>query len=547
MYLKKSKARIWKLTGLFFAGMALFTILSRAAYQQGTAVVSTTKPNGGVIAHTVETTGRIIENQEFAVTTEAGLRISSVLVSEGQQVAQGDVLFTLDMDYLAETILEQKQEMEKLRLTIQDGWSQNNASQQRRANAQAQAQENYNSAVSQAETALERAERNLQRAKDALDAFYNGIDNRKAEEEALTAACGEAESACQSASTALEILRQEIENAVSTAILEAEGNQEEPLSPEDQAAIEQQVRGEYAQSLSEAEQALEEANQVKQQAQADLDAFRNAPTEAPKSEEELLAAVEQAREVYDDAAASLDNAETTYGRAIQSASLPEGTNHSPQISQISYEQMERKLKKLEAIQEAGGEITAPVDGVVTQCAIQTGGKTTDNSALLLADLSKGCRFSGLVTQEQSEYIGVGDKVTLRVSSTGKEHKELPVTTLSSQEDSDGGYRLTVQLTGNSIPLGSSVQLRFTRKSSAYNCVVPLSALHLDAQNRPYVLVAEPVETVLGTGVQARAVSVTVLEKNESMAALAEGSIHRDQQVITASDRGIDGGSRVRVR
>lgn len=545
MYLKKSKKGIWVLTGLFFAGMVLFTILSRAAYQHGTAVVSAEKPNGGVIAHTVEVTGRITENQELAVTTEPGLRVSSVLVGEGQQVAQGDVLFTLDMDYLAETILEQKQEMEKLRLTIQDGWSQNNASQQRRANAQAQAKENYNSAVSQAETALERAQRNLQRAKDALDAFYNGIDNRKTEEEALIAARDLAENACQNASSALEELKLEIDNAVSAAILEAEGSAEEPLSPEDREAIAQGVRAEYAQSLSEAEQALEKANQAKQQAQEELDAFRNAPTETPKSEEELLAAVEQAQEAYDDAAASLDNAETTYGRAIQSASLPDGTSHAPQISQITYEQMELELQKLEAIQETGGEILAPVDGVVTQCSLQTGGKTTDSGALLLADLSKGCRFSGIVTQEQSEYIGVGDKVTLRVSSTGKEQKDLPVTTMSPQED--GGYRLTVQLSGSSIPLGASVELRFTRKSSAYTCVVPLSALHVDAQNKPYVLVAEPVETVLGTEVQARAVSVTVLEKNESMAALAEGSIHRDQQVITSSDRSIDSGSRVRVR
>ncbi len=545
MYRKKGKKGIWKLTGLFFAGMVLFTILSRAAYQQGTAVVSTEKPTGGVIGHTVKTTGRIVENQELAVTTEAGLRISGVLVSEGQQVAQGDVLFTLDMDYLAEVILEQKQEMEKLRLNIQDGWSQNNAAQQRRANAQAQAQENYNSAVSQAETALERAERDVQRAKDALDAFYSGADNRKAEEEALLSACTEAENACVSAASALETLKQDMEAAVAAAVSEAEGSQEEPLSPEDRDAITQTVQAEYAGAIAEAESALEAASQRKQQAEADLEAFRAAPTEAPLSEEALLENLEQAQEAYDDAVSSLDNAETTYGRAIQAASLPEGTSHSPQISQISYEQMELALKKLEAIQEAGGEITAPVDGVVTQCAVQTGGKTTDNSALLLADLSKGCRFSGLVTQEQSEYIGVGDKVTLRVNSTGKEHKELPVTTLSPQEE--GGCRLTVQLTGNSIPLGTSVQLRFTRKSGAYNCVVPLPALHVDAQNRPYVLVAEPVETVLGTQTQARAVSVTVLEKNESLAALAEGPIHRDQQVIIASDRGIDSGSRVRVK
>lgn len=104
---------------------------------------------------------------------------------DGANALQGDMLFTLDLDYLVETILTQKQNMEKQRLSIQDAWSQNAASQQRRANAQAQAEENYNSAVSQAETALERAERNLERAKTALENYYNGIT----EEEALISEC----------------------------------------------------------------------------------------------------------------------------------------------------------------------------------------------------------------------------------------------------------------------------------------------------------------------------------------------------------------------
>ena len=185
MYLKKEKGRIWKLVGFFFAGMILFTLLSRAVYQHGTAVVTTEAPSSGVITYTVQLTGKTLQNQEQAVTTVAGLRVASVCVNEGQQVNQGDMLFTLDLDYLVETILTQKQNMEKQRLSIQDAWSQNAASQQRRANAQAQAEENYNSAVSQAETALERAERNLERAKTALENYYNGIT----EEEALISEC----------------------------------------------------------------------------------------------------------------------------------------------------------------------------------------------------------------------------------------------------------------------------------------------------------------------------------------------------------------------
>lgn len=547
MYLKKTKRGILKWIGLFFAVMLLFTLLSRAVYQHGIAVVTTKKPSGGVISHTLSASGKIVENQELAVVTEAGLRISGVLVNEGQQVSQGDVLFTLDEDYLAEAILTQQQEMQKLKLTIQDGWNQNSAAQKRRANAQAQAQESYHSAVSQAETVLERAARDLERAKQALDDFHNGIDNAKAEEAALIAACQEAETACQTASAALEALNAQQEQAIADAIAEAEAGLEAPLSPEEREGIAQSVRQEYAQPLADAQLAVEEASQRKAQADADLEAFRASQSGGGDvSEETLLQNLEKAEEAYEDAIASLNNAETTYGRAIESANLPESTSNSPQISQITYDQMEADLKKLAALQELEGKIRAPVDGVVTQCAIQTGGKTSDNAALLMADLTRGCRFSCLITEDQYPYIGVGDKVTLKSENGSREFKDVPVTTLVPQEGSGNGYRLTVQLSESTLPLGSSVQLRHIQKSESYSCCIPLSALHVDAQGKTYVLVAEPVNTVLGTQTQARAVYVTVLEKNEKTAALQEGTLHNDQQVIVSTDRFIDSGSRVRV-
>ena len=78
MYLRKEKGRIWKLVGIFFAGMVLFTLLSRAAYQHGIAVVTTAAPSSGAIAHTVQLTGKALQNQEQAVTTVAGLLVARV-------------------------------------------------------------------------------------------------------------------------------------------------------------------------------------------------------------------------------------------------------------------------------------------------------------------------------------------------------------------------------------------------------------------------------------------------------------------------------------
>ena len=576
MYAKKEKRGIWKVVAIFFAAMIVFTLLSRVVYQRGTAVVKTAVPKPGTISHTVRLTGKTEENQVLAVTTVAGLRVGSVAVHEGQQVEQGQVLFTLDMGYLEETIVRQEQEMRKQQLTVQDAWSQNAASQSQKNNQQAQAQENYNTAVTQAQTQLARAERDLERAKKALEGFQNGQDQGKAEEQALMAAVDQAEQACANAQNALDQLHRQMEEEIRQAQEEAmspkpvetqppettapavpegttETGESQPLenlpqmaaaTPQELEAIAQEIRNRYQGQILEAQRQVEAAQAVLKQAKQELDAFRQEQLAPPKSEEELKAAVEQAQEARDDALAALENAKITYGRAIESANLPDGSNHSAQIGQITYDQMQLQLEKLEALRQAGGEILAPVDGIVTSTQVQTGQMTADTTAMLLADMSQGSRFTGQVSQEQCPYIGVGDPVTLRATGNGKEYRDLSVTTFTQQEDGTG--RITVQLPAGSLPLGASAQLQATRKSQGYGCCVPLTALHLDAKNQPYVLVAEPVDTVLGRQMQARKVNVTVLEKNETTAALAEGAVGAQDQVIVSADRAVDARSRIRV-
>ena len=566
MYLKKEKGDIWKWIGLFFSVMILFTILSRAIYQHSTAVVTTKMPSSGTINHTVQINGKTVQNQELAVTTIGGLRISSICVNEGQQVKQGDVLFALDLDYLDEAILKQEQDMKKQQLSVWDAWAQNSNAQKQKENQQAQAEENYNNAVSQAETAVERAKRDLERAKAALENFYNGVTSDNEEEEALRLAYQETKADYDSAVGTLKNLQREIDQAVLDAIAQAEREvqqqgtvvqaettvpeESEPeiteLTQEQKEQIEASVRASYADRISAAQAAVQQAQQAATDADTQLEAFyQRQSSGAALSEQDLLDAVEQALEVYDDAVAALESTKTTHGRAVSSANLPASTSNSAQIGQITYDQMKMELEKLEALQKAEGKILSPTDGIVTKCNVQTGEKTTDTTAILLADLGQGCKFSGLATEEDSQYIGVGDKVLLQTSN-GKAYKDLPVTTFSTTEEPGGGYRLTVQIPSGNLALGANVHLSFTKKSQPYSCCVPLSALRLDNRNQTYVLVVQEVISVMGTELQAKKVNVTVLEQNETMAALAEGTLGSKDKVIVGSDKTIDIGSRVRV-
>ena len=202
------KKTLWKALGIFFGVMALFTLLSRAVYQQGTAVVQTASPTGGTINHTVRLQGKTTQKQALAVTTLPGLRIGAVLVSEGEQVKAGDVLFCLDMDYLEEKITQQSQEVRKQQLSVQDAWSQSNAQARQWANAKNQAEENYNAAVFSAEQKRNQARTALEQAQKQMEDFYAGASGDSEKKQALEAAVREAEAGRTAAQGVLDAFMQ---------------------------------------------------------------------------------------------------------------------------------------------------------------------------------------------------------------------------------------------------------------------------------------------------------------------------------------------------
>ena len=62
-----------------------------------------------------------------------------------------------------------------------------------------------------------------------------------------------------------------------------------------------------------------------------------------------------------------------------------------------------------------------------------------------------------------------------------------------------------------------------------------------------MLVLDTRDSVLGEIQVARKALVTVLEKNETTAALQEGTLSGSQKIITETDREIADGSRVRLQ
>ena len=318
----------------------------------------------------------------------------------------------------------------------------------------------------------------------------------------------------------------------------------------DRELTEQQVRDTYAQELDAATKKVETAKKEKEAAEQALMQYQQeqltaADASGKEQERQLLAAVQTAGDAYEDAVLAANEAAVTAGRAVAAAGISDASDSTLAVGEITVEQMELQLEKLGRLLEADGRICAPSDGLITEIAVNIGERTVDTPAVRMADLTKGYRFTAELTKEQETYIGAGDEVTL-TDSRRNHLEQLAVESVTADGENDGIYEISVPLPDDTLELGAAAVLDYSSPSQTYAICVPLAALHLDERNQPYVLTYDEQDSVLGKELRARKVSVNILDQNESYAALADGSISSQDEVIVSADKAVDDGSRIRL-
>ena len=318
----------------------------------------------------------------------------------------------------------------------------------------------------------------------------------------------------------------------------------------DRELTEQQVRDTYAQELDAATKKVETAKKAKEAAEQALMQYQQeqltaADASGKEQERQLLAAVQTAGDAYEDAVLAANEAAVTAGRAVAAAGISDASDSTLAVGEITVEQMELQLEKLERLLEADGRICAPSDGLITEIAVNIGERTVDTPAVRMADLTKGYRFTAELTKEQETYIGAGDEVTL-TDSRRNHLEQLAVESVTADGENEGIYEISVPLPDDILELGAAAVLDYSSPSQTYAICVPLAALHLDERNQPYVLTYDEQDSVLGKELRARKVSVNILDQNESYAALADGSISSQDEVIVSADKAVDDGSRIRL-
>lgn len=262
-------------------------------------------------------------------------------------------------------------------------------------------------------------------------------------------------------------------------------------------------------------------------------------------EQAYLDEIRAREEALNQAIISYNQEVTEAERAVEDAKAQEATDGTLENAEQELLDAQEELSELQALLEADGQLCAPADGVVKELRAGTGSVTTQEAALILYEKTGQLRMTGTIREEEAEYVTVGQKAT--VTGSGKKKVEDAVVESIREDEQDESLRqVSVLLPENALNIGEGGEFVISAEEGPYATCVPLSALM--EENGVYsVYVLDVQDSVLGEVQIVRKVTVDVLDKNENMAALSDGSLSPQQKVVVDTDREITEGSRVRLQ
>ena len=318
-----------------------------------------------------------------------------------------------------------------------------------------------------------------------------------------------------------------------------------------------------ANAVSRAEQELQQAKDNLEQAKQELQASKDALKKLQNSEEpdesalaDLQDKSEEKQAAYDTCQSAMSEKEDALqaaydtqqaeqksaARALEDAWTPQATDNGTEINEISMKTLKNKLKKLQKLEKQEGQIVAPESGVVTNLNVSVGQKTMDTAVATMSDESAGLRCVAQISVDDAEYVFAGDKVTL--SGIGKSAEDCEVISVEADESGEL-MNVTVNVNSKEFKLGENATMNVIRESEEYSCTVPATALRQE-NNKMYVFLLDTENTILGQQYVVRKTEVKVLDKNGDYAALDEGALNGDSQIIMETDRYVEDGARVRL-
>ncbi|HKL98905.1 MAG TPA: hypothetical protein VJZ06_03220 [Mobilitalea sp.] len=250
--------------------------------------------------------------------------------------------------------------------------------------------------------------------------------------------------------------------------------------------------------------------------------------------------VESAARAVTDAKISVEQANDIEYQAAEKNQKEE------ELHKLDYELYRMDLEERNEIADAlnrllkqDGMVTSPLNGYAVGIGVEEGSMTTGIEKVAIA--VDECSIQIYVTKEEAKRIEKGDELMIKI---GKREKSItvPISSIGAISE-EGMVEITGTMPEGEYQVGTEVTYELTKKSKQYRQTIPITALHSDSYGNYYVLVPEERNTVLGNELIARRIAITLIDKNETTAAV-DGDLY-SIDIISGSNKNIEEGDRVR--
>lgn len=215
--------------------------------------------------------------------------------------------------------------------------------------------------------------------------------------------------------------------------------------------------------------------------------------------------------------------------------------------QLNVDILEKKLEEIEELITREGKIYAAKKGVFLNTAVTEEMITAGSEFISIG--TGGFEFTAEMTKDTGGKITEGDVISIK--SPGKEAVEVRITQILSTQNQEEEIIeekmiLKAEMTEETYVVNGYAAFSIKKESEEeYENMLPLTAIRQD-NNGYYCLAIRKSESVLGEEIKAERISIILLDKDDTQAAV-KGAIHPDTEIIITSEKDIHTGDRVRVK
>ncbi len=265
--------------------------------------------------------------------------------------------------------------------------------------------------------------------------------------------------------------------------------------------------------------------------------------EGDGGDEALKDALQSAAYEEADARAQRDEAVKQAGRKVEDILLPDNAASDLDLARVEEASLYAGMQELQQIMDSQGIVKAPFGGVVTEILAGVGDRVPDTAVLLISDESLPCQLKVTLDKEQKKYISLGDEMHVKIEGAGGAFEE-KIAYLSESRTNPEKYEALIGLPENTGVPGASGTIFRSENGEKHKYCIPVTALYTK-EDRNFIYVLKEREGILGQEYYVDEMNVKVIDKNENWAALEEGTLDKDSQIIISATMEIKKGDVVR--